>query len=71
MSHISWNDRNMLADKGPKGPEEMSKLAIITLSVLMFRDKISSVKEKESLIMKELEEIGVRIGMKNLAILYE
>ncbi len=51
--------------------EVTSKLAITTLSGLMSLFKSSWTKENESLMTKELVEIGVRRGMKNLAILYE
>ena len=51
--------------------EVTSKLAINTPSEFMSLFESSLTKEKESLMRRELVEIGVRKGMKNLAILYE
>ena len=47
------------------------KLAITTLSEFMSLFKSSGTEEKESLMTRDLVEIGERKGMKNLAILYE
>ena len=47
------------------------KLAITTLSEFMSLFKSCGTEEKESLMTRDLVEIGERKGMKNLAILYE
>jgi hypothetical protein len=46
-----------------------SKLAMARLSELKSRLNNSCTKEKESRTMKALEQIGLRMGTKNLAIL--
>ena len=64
MLMFSW--RGMLVNR-----DITSKLAITTLLASISELMSSWMNEKEFLTVKELVEMGVRRGIKNLASLYE